>query len=823
LTQAPGVLSSRVDVGDAFSGDQGVARGQGTTHGQNDFVLDGVQVRSVYFGGGGNSPVFFDLDQLEELQFVTGGNDVTKSSAGVATSVVTKRGGNELRGSARFLLTDRDGYFGVLKEAEPGFDPSELGSGQDDFVGDSIVRTQDYGFEGGGPAWRDRVWLWGAWSNKDLLNIRGGGDPERITMENVAIKVNAQFASSNSFVGSYSSNQKIDLALNAGPTVDASAVLDLDGQTGVTIFEDSHVFGSNFFVSGSFSRVHAAGLFVPRGGSGPDQPPTPAPGGEWNVDANGILTNNSTLEIRPSSDEWKLDASYFANTGALSHEIRFGGRLRSAETTDFGSYPGRNIQHYDGTYAGVQDPGLLAFFGLPPERFMDAHVVWAKRAGPAPVINDYRSIWAQDTLTWSRWTVNVGLRYDKQDGENEPATVEANPAFPEVMPAIEFVGNDGENFDWTTLSPRFGVSYALGEERKTLLRGSLSQFPDAMGYFNIARVNPVAGQFAGMIFLDEPGGFSSFYNDGESFVVAAGDGFDPSDPTSLPASSNVNDPNWDPGTTTELIAGVEHSFLPQFVVGANLTWRRQDDVTDEQPLFEDLVSGEIRTASADEYDFDRTVSGFLPDGTPYAIDTFAANPSLRFTGGELATNGDREVDSFATSLTFTKRLSNQWMLRGFVNYFFREEWKVPSSFFANNDPNKFVDGENRDGAPFVQIVDRSTSALSSTWQWNVNGMYQVAPERAWGFNLAANLTGRQGYPIPYSEGVLGIFTADVRLEKEFAATGNTSLTFSIDGFNIFNEGTVLSRVNNLASGRRDWVLRTIHPRVWRLGVRLNWR
>ncbi len=843
LTQAPGVLSGRVDVGDAFSGDQGIARGQGTTHGENDFVLDGVQVKSVYFGGGGNSPVFFDLDQLEELQIVTGGNDVTKSTAGVATSVVTKRGGNELRGSARFLLTDRDGYFGVLQEAEPGFDPSELGPGQDDFVGDSIVRTQDYGFEAGGPAWRDRVWLWGAWSNKDLLNIRGGGEPERITMENVAVKVNAQFSTANSFVGSYSDNQKINLALNAGPTLDESAILDLNGQTGVTILEDSHVFGSSFFVSGSFSRVYAAGLFVPRGGSGPDQPPTPEPGGEANIDANGVWTNNSTIEIRPRSDEWKLDASYFANTGTLSHEIRFGGRMRSAETIDFFSYPGRNLFHYAGNLAGVQDPRFLGFFGLPPDRYMDAHAVFAYRSGPAPVINDYRSIWVQDTMTWSRWTVNVGLRYDRQDGENEPATVDANIAFPDVLPAIEFPGNDGGGLDWTTISPRVGVTYALGEERKTLLRGSLSQFPEAMNYFNLARVNPVAVQETPILFLDEPGGFSAFYDEGELFAWESVFGSDPSDPNTL-STTNVNDPNWDPATTTELILGAEHAFLPQFVLGVNLTWRRQDDVADSQPLFEDLVSGEIRTASADEYVFDGTVSGLLPDGSPYAIDTFAANPSLTFTGGRLATDGDREVDSFATALTFTKRLSNQWMLRGFVNYFFSEDWKVPASYFANNDPNRFVEGDNRDGAPFVQLSDGSTSALSSTWQWNVNGMYQVAPEHTWGFNVAANLTGRQGYPIPYyvskggSDGIrrrIGVaetitdfryddvFTADVRLEKEFAASANTSLTFSIDGFNIFNEGTVLSRVNNLGSGLDDWALRTIHPRVWRLGVRLNWR
>ena len=223
----------------------------------------------------------------------------------------------------------------------------------------------------------------------------------------------------------------------------------------------------------------------------------------------------------------------------------------------------------------------------------------------------------------------------------------------------------------------------------------------------------------------------------------------------------------------------------------------------------------------------------------------AANPeTLAYTGGDLYTSGSRAVDSLAASISFTKRLSNQWMMRGFVNYFFREDWQIPSSYFDNNDPNKFVSGSNRDGAPFVQLTDRNTSALSSAWQWNLNGMYQVAPERTWGFNVAANLVGRQGYPIPYFVSKAGtdgigraigaadsitdfryddIFTADVRLEKEFAATGNTSLTFSIDGFNIFNDGTVLSRVNNLNSGASEWVLRTVNPRVWRLGVRLNWR
>ena len=68
-----------------------------------------------------------------------------------------------------------------------------------------------------------------------------------------------------------------------------------------------------------------------------------------------------------------------------------------------------------------------------------------------------------------------------------------------------------------------------------------------------------------------------------------------------------------------------------------------------------------------------------------------------------------------------------------------------------------------------------------------------------------------------------IFTTDLRFEKEFATTGNLGFTFSIDAFNIFNENTTLQRERDLTSGQADWLRETLSPRIYRLGVRLNWR
>ena len=68
-----------------------------------------------------------------------------------------------------------------------------------------------------------------------------------------------------------------------------------------------------------------------------------------------------------------------------------------------------------------------------------------------------------------------------------------------------------------------------------------------------------------------------------------------------------------------------------------------------------------------------------------------------------------------------------------------------------------------------------------------------------------------------------IFTADLRIEKEFRTAGNTSMTLSLDGFNMLDESYVLQRLRNLSSGSADNLQETLSPRVYRLGVRLNWR
>ena len=197
------------------------------------------------------------------------------------------------------------------------------------------------------------------------------------------------------------------------------------------------------------------------------------------------------------------------------------------------------------------------------------------------------------------------------------------------------------------------------------------------------------------------------------------------------------------------------------------------------------------------------------------------------------------------------------MLRGYFQLG-EAEWDVPASFHANQSPNiceddltfgcQGADGGQIDGGLYsVQAAGSGAKAdvwIESSWQFNVNGMYQVAPDRPWGFNVAANVFGREGYPLPYfldittSDGqardilavssvdqlrVDDIFTVDLRLDKEFAASGNVSFTVGADVFNLLNENYTMQRERGLSRGSANFLRETLSPRIWRLSARINWK
>ena len=126
LRQIPGVLLDNVNVGGEDSGTQPAFVGKGSHPDQNTYNLDGV---GDHAWAASRRPIF-NFDSLDNIEVATGGSDPSLPTPGVTLNLVTKRGTNQILGSARALYTGRRGW--------------------------------DYGAEAGGPLWKDRLWLWGA-------------------------------------------------------------------------------------------------------------------------------------------------------------------------------------------------------------------------------------------------------------------------------------------------------------------------------------------------------------------------------------------------------------------------------------------------------------------------------------------------------------------------------------------------------------------------------------------------------------------------------------------------------------------------------------
>jgi hypothetical protein len=310
--------------------------------------------------------------------------------------------------------------------------------------------------------------------------------------------------------------------------------------------------------------------------------------------------------------------------------------------------------------------------------------------------------------------------------------------------------------------------------------------------------------------------------------------------------------------TDELILGVEHSLLPELVIGLQGTYRLITDIHETRRLLDPSAcaagigarsAGGTCVVTRNDYVFRNNVTGTnLPGGGSYSVPVFELSPAANAarTGGTLLTNSEAEREYVGGNLNFTKRLSNRWMARGYFAYA-EATWNLDDGFFFFDDPTNVSGSFDDDGAVFAEQSAGSGNKgdvwLQSTWSANLNGMYQIAPDRPWGFNVAANIFAREGYPLPYfrnaasREGTKSvqvvrefdqfrtddILTTDLRVEKDIPFAENLSATISLDAFNIFNENYVLQRERNLGLGTANFLDETLSPRIYRLGFRINWR
>jgi len=853
LQGTPGVLVDRVNVGGNESGQQSNYVGPGSFGTQSIWSVDGVVITDM--SATGSTPAYFDFDSFEEMQISTGGSDSTIATGGVVLNIVTKRGTNEYRGSARYLQVPGS------TESNTTFTKNDVPAAQQaTFAGGSnkINKVEDYGGEVGGPILKDHIWLWGAYGEQHVsvqtLPKIVPGNPAQSTPNGLTdktklpawnAKLNAQVTAGNSltFVGMNSAKEKT--GRDAGPLRPAETTWNqgqFGGKPTLLKAEDTQIFTPNLYLTVLYSHVYGGFFLLPQSGTGPDVPAAYLDGTTtWHNSFVGASFK------RPQTQE-KADASTFFNTGSISHELKYGASYRVATSVTSSAWQGGgyilNGPHY---YGNANNYAVLS------------------RASNPKTQMKYSSAYAQDTLTSGNLTANLGLRYDRQGGDNLADSVPANPVVPNLLPAVSY-GGGPIGFTWTNWAPRVGLTYALGKDRATLLRASYSRFADQLGTNPANWLNPFRTQSYYYAYTTNNG--NGHLTPGQIILPGVGysSNVDPHNPSKF-LLNTISPGGVSAPRTDELLVSGERALLPEFVVGVNLTYRRQTNLFQEDLLVFDPGTtpgngyyGRVATRA----DFTPvTVTATLPNGSKVPVTYWRLNNGLTTVHGYNLKNGDYQDTYKGAALTFNKRLANRWMMRGNFSY---SDWYYnkagdrpdPTALIAGgltdttyvNQGDVVLQGSGNGSGNFRNVY------VNSKWSFAVNGLYQIAPDRPWGFNVAGNFTGRQGYPDPYfftvpaSSGVSvpnpafggetvqigkadsnrldNIFDFDARVEKEFTFQ-NFGLTLGIDCFNLFNSAFVLQREDtfHVASApvpaQAGFVNEVLSPRIFRFGARLSFK
>jgi hypothetical protein len=274
---------------------------------------------------------------------------------------------------------------------------------------------------------------------------------------------------------------------------------------------------------------------------------------------------------------------------------------------------------------------------------------------------------------------------------------------PTILPAVNYAGNE-DTPEWSDITPRLGLTYALGAERKTLLRASYSRFADQMGTGVASWLNPLGAQSYAYAYTNSTGGAGFSLADLTSPIFAVSANVNPN--TFELIQSFGLDGSLEAPLTDELLFSVEHALRPEFVVGMNLVFRQLTGILEAESLVFDgndpyctsCLNSIGRQHRRDDY-VPVSTTARLPTGELRTINYFQLRNGVSTRGGSFLENGDREQEYQGASLTFNKRLANRWMLRGNVTYADWEWSSVPDS--EREDPTVSLGGGDIEGDPVL--------------------------------------------------------------------------------------------------------------------------
>jgi hypothetical protein len=853
IQQVPGVQIDTVNVAGNQSGISGgpdfITKGSGNVV----YQVDGATTTDNTYGNpfarqNGGTNTFFDFSTFQDVEVSTGGSVLEQQNSGVTINVVTKRGTNSLKGSARYMYAS--GNWQANNTPQEAVD-SGLPTNNTRFI-------REYGGDLGGPIVQDKLWLWFAGSYQTIATNQtafstGFGTiaaPQTINLEPWSAKLNWQISNANSAQLYYQRSDRTEYNAGLGATRAPEAALQWLIPTNFYKVEDSNVFSSDLF--GSIFAAYQNPDYTYLGNGSLDCVNVPfevacaqegaSKDAQW-VDYT-YYNNYRYFYAKDPQKQVNLQVSKFFNTGSLNHELKFSFNYRQQIGDSATGYPGD--QNLGSEY--VDSPS--------------SNSVFLSRGVRPPFKNQFWSGTLGDTITTGNLTVQLGVRYDQQQAKNLPGTSFGNVMVPELLPTVYYHGAPDWQFDVTNWQPRVSATYAIGQKKNTLVRASYAQFADQLGYI---------GWYASGVPIRN--GYYYYWTDanGDHIVQKPEINFDYGnigvyygiDPAVLPNSPNTVQPNLKVPKTNEITAGIDQQFTDNFAASATFSYRTTNNLIQQLPTGAGTGTWALagRTQCPDAQGnlgpcvatYDNAANPFaLAFDEPYYSMTLEEEPP----GVTISNRPGATQRYYGVDFSLVKRLSDHWMMRGNFGWNSFKQYLTPASI--QNPNNQWDLGSQNCGSPpqssclAAGYSGRDAIFLNGSWQFNVNGLYQGP----WGLDFGANFFGRQGYPNPYyvrtrkvkdAAGVnqtyytqIGqlatyrydnVFELDFRLAKTFQIGGVTVIP-AVELFNVANANTVLQRYQRVGSFNAktgdfsqspyfNQIIEVQSPSILRLGIQVN--
>jgi Carboxypeptidase regulatory-like domain len=785
MQHLPGVSVGRPNVGGSESTNQAQHAARGDSGLNTMWNLDGVTITDM--AAVGASTTYFDFNVFEEVQYTTGGMDPRQQTGGLGINMVSKRGTNKLRGSSRVYFTNDD-----LQGENVTSTQKAAG-----LTGNRITQLAEYGGDVGGPLRADRIWFWAGASRNDVRQLSINGIPDVGAVNTVAARGDAQAGTATRFSFLYHYAEKLKTGRFAGRDRPPETTLNQEGGTHIAKAEVSHVFAPALFLSGKFAHVDGGFGLTPQGGIDTQV---------WRDFAMQVWHGSHQYS---RSDRAQYQTQLDGNWLRGAHDLKFGFQHRHTSSDETSAWPG------DGTYTVTNAEAV----GLPPG------VGFANLTRPSIVSRETRaaSVYGGDVLTFDRWTLDLGLRFDWQRARNRPSSSPANGLAPSILPALEYPGSGF--LAWTDWSPRLGVTMRAGD--RTLVRASYARYPIQLGSNILTFENPGSIAMIQYRFADMNGDHVAQAAEllGPTGSVT---NVNPANPAA-PFSPNRVDPDISSPVTHVFVGGVEHEVIPGFSLAVKVgqtylfdpTWSRYIGLTRD-----DFV--EYRTAG----------TATVPSDTPvYRLASGVVLPpgNARW----LSNRDDYHRRYWNIDLLATKRLAGGWMFRGFVTRQQHREYftgdagiQDPTARFDSAPPivSGYVDGG--------LAVSPGEIVIHAKWNYSLAGLYELP----WRMSVSGTLYGRQGYPTAETITVnrpdgLGltqvlrdrdldaarfpdVHLLDLRLQKRLSM-GRLQATLDLDVFNTLNNASTLRQVGEATAVTFRNPLEIVAPRLVRLGLRLQ--